>query len=340
MFLFFLLFVPRLEPAMARGASSLKTQSACLILAAFAVVLVTSACLLFGSRTRVVEEPIHFDESFVFHSYWQHGFGRKQALSVKSLLIKERELFRANPDTTVVIWTEDDPNETATNPWIQQMVSLGVQIRYYDPAAEAVGTPLEGNDIVTKAYEKTAFHSDWVRLIELYKYGGLYFDLDILFLKDITPLIRKYGEFAYPWITRRGKINNAFLRFKKKSPVITDLLVRAGNERRATGVHGFSGFMIKYKPRDLNLIPYELIDFCWLDWVLCPYFNFRWFFKSWNNLGWLKKRRAMNGFKSSYVYHWHNRWNDPIMDGSPFERFEREFDAILDLPHNVGNSTF
>ena len=283
--------------------------------------------------------PFRRGEPFVFHSYWQHGFGRKQAFSIKSLLVTQKSFFQRRPYARVVVWTEDDPNETSTNPWIQQMVSLGVQFCYCDPVAEAVGTPLEGNDIVTKAYKHTAFHSDWARLIELYKYGGLYFDLDILFLKDITPLIRKYGEFAYPWITRRGKINNAFLHFKKQSPAITDILVRAGNERKATGVHGFSGFMIDSKPQDMNLVPYELIDFCWVNKILCPRFDFKWFFKPLEE-GSKREKVASDGFNTSFVYHWHNCWKEPIIDGSPFEKFEKEFDAELNVPHNVGDSTF
>ena len=327
---------------MAHDAPSLKTQGALLIVATLIGLFVASALLLStGSSNRsAAEAPLRFDEPFVFHAYWQHNFSRKQAFSIKSLLVTQKELFRLSPNTTVILWTEDGPNETAANPWLQQMASLGVQVRHYDPVVEAVGTPLEGNDAVTMKYARTAFRADWARLIELYKYGGLYFDLDTLFLKDITPLITKYGEFGYPWITRRGKINNAFLHFKKQSAAITDILIRAGQERKATGLHGFTGFLIEHKPKDMNLVPFELIDFCWIDWTLCPRFDFTWFFKPWKEQGWVRKRKATRGLKTSYVYHWHNCWKYPIHDGSPFERFEREFDAALNVPHNVGNNTY
>jgi hypothetical protein len=40
--------------------------------------------------------------------------------------------------------------------------------------------------------------SDVVRICVLYKYGGLYFDLDNMFLRDIKPLF-SYRNFVYSW---------------------------------------------------------------------------------------------------------------------------------------------
>ena len=319
----------------------LKSKTMVLFAMVVVVIIGTFAVLPFQGSSKRTETPQKQEEKepFVFHSYWQYGFGRKQAFSVKSLLATQKSFFQGNPNATVMIWTEEKANETAKNPWFQQMASLGVQIRHYDPVAEAVGTPLEGNDVVTKSYRRTAYRADWARLIELYKYGGLYFDLDTLFLKDISPLIQKYGEFGYPWITRRGKINNAFLHFKKQGAAITDILTRAGQERKATGLHGFTGFLIEHKPKDMNLVPYEIIDFCWRDKTLCPHFDFTWFFKPLEK-GSKREKKALDGFNSSFVYHWHNCWKEPIIDGSPFEQYEREFDRICGVPHNFGNSTY
>ena len=325
---------------MAGPRNGLKPKVIALFAMVFMVMVGTFVVLSLQKPPQQPKQPQKQEqrELFVFHSYWQHGFGRKQAFSIKSLLATQKSFFQSNPSAIVMVWTEDNLNETATNPWLQQMASLSVQIHHYDPVAEAVGTPLEGNSIVANGYRRTAYRADWARLIELYKYGGLYFDLDTLFLKDITPLITKYGEFGYPWITRRGKINNAFLHFKKQSAAITDILIRAGQERKATGLHGFTGFLIEHKPKDMNLVPYKLIDFCWKDKTLCPHFDFSWFFKPLEK-GSKRERNALEGFNSSFVYHWHNCWGAQIVDGSPFEQYEREFDAALNVPHNVGNST-
>ena len=329
---------------MAKVGKGLKSKSLALL---FMVLIVIAGSFVILSRkdSRPPHPPKNppktkQSEPFVFQCFWQHNFSRKQAFSIKSLLVTQNEFIRSNPDTTVIIWTEDNANATASNVWLQQMESLGVQVRHYNATLEAMGTPLEGNNVVSRRYKRTAFHSDWARLIELFKHGGLYFDLDTMFLKDVRPLIAKYGEFGYPWITRRGKINNAFLHFKKEGAAITDILTRANKERKATGLHGFTGFLISQKPKDLNLVPYEVIDFCWIDWTLCPHFDFTWFFKPWNEQSWVKKRKAKSGLEGSYVYHWHNCWKEPIVNGSLFEKYEKEFDFVLGVPHNVGNNTF
>ena len=328
---------------MAKVGKGLKSKSLALL---FMVLIVIAGSFVILSRkdSRPPHPPKNppktkQSEPFVFQCFWQHNFSRKQAFSIKSLLVTQNEFIRSNPDTTVIIWTEDNANATASNVWLQQMESLGVQVRHYNATLEAMGTPLEGNKIVSRVYKRTAFHSDWARLIELFKHGGLYFDLDTMFLKDVRPLIAKYGEFGYPWITRRGKINNAFLHFKKEGAAITDILTRANKERKATGLHGFTGFLIAQKPKDLNLVPYKVIDFCWVDKTLCPHFDFTWFFKPLEK-GSKREQIANKGFSSSFVYHWHNCWKEPIIEGSPFEKYEKEFDFVLGVPHNVGNNTF
>jgi len=316
-----------------------------LIIISFVVItlpLLFGFVIFFGTikeDTGVYTKPsaVNYSEEFFFHAYWQKGFGRKQAFSVKSLLVTQSAIFKKFKGAKVMLWLEEDYEEDTPNVWVQQMRQLGVEVRHFDPPVEAIGTPLENNSVVTKGYKKTAFHSDWARLIVLYKYGGLYFDMDILFLRDVLPLVEEYGDFAYPWITRNGKINNAFLAFRKQDEAITDIITRAAAENRATGLHGFTGFLVRSKPPTLNLIPYKLIDFCWIERRLCPHFDFRWFFKVLpKNIN--EERVAQEGLSTSYVYHWHNCWNEPIQDNSTFEIYERSFDSALGVAHNVGNS--
>lgn len=57
--------------------------------------------------------------------------------------------------------------------------------------------------------------SDNFRLLSLYKYRGLYFDPDIMFCKDIIPLIM-HGEFIYAW-EKQPYANSAILFLNKKS---------------------------------------------------------------------------------------------------------------------------
>ena len=272
-----------------------------------------------------------------YHAFWQKGFGRKQAFSIKSLFATQNGVLR-HPKS-VMLWLESDFEPDTGNVWVQQMRRLGVDVRQFNASKEAVGTPLDGNNIVNKKYKSVSLHSDWARLLVLYKHGGLYFDLDTLFLKDVRPLVRNYGDFAYRWVSRPGRINNAFLHMKKGGATIKELLKRAANERKATGLHGFTGFMTQTKPSTLKLVPDSLIDFCWRDQVLCPHFNFGWLFRPLEP-GSKQALTAKRGLAKSFVYHWHNCWQDTIEPGSMFETMEKRFDEQLGVPFNEGNTTF
>lgn len=55
--------------------------------------------------------------------------------------------------------------------------------------------------------------ADAFRLLITYKYGGLYFDLDVLFLKDFSDLLE--NSFCYQW-EKQPYANTAVLFLKDK----------------------------------------------------------------------------------------------------------------------------
>ena len=281
--------------------------------------------------------PIKRESPLLYHAFWQKGFGRKQAFSIKSLLVTQDGVQKR--PKRVMLWLESDFEPDTRNVWVQQMRRLGVDVKKYNAKIEASGTPLKGCKVVDQKYQLPSLHSDWARFVILYKHGGLYFDLDTVFLKDVGPLVREYGDFAYRWVSRPGTINNAFLHMAKGGSTIKDLVERAAKEGKATGLHGFTGFMTKTKPSTLNLVPDNLIDFCWCDNVLCPGYNFEWLFRPLEP-GSKQALRAMDGLEKSFVYHWHNCWKRTIEPGSLFETMEKKFDAQLGVPFNEGKSTY
>ena len=54
------------------------------------------------------------------------------------------------------------------------------------------------NRYVKEAYnaKKFAYVSDYARLLALYKYGGLYLDVDCFVKKDFSPLMDKHAAFT------------------------------------------------------------------------------------------------------------------------------------------------
>ena len=95
-----------------------------------------------------------------------------------------------------------------------------ISIKKYSPIEESKGTLFENKDFIEqKKFLK--FRSDLARVIFLYKYGGLYYDLDMILLKDLLPILGI--EFCYTW----GPFmtgNNAILRIKKNSELSIQLM--------------------------------------------------------------------------------------------------------------------
>jgi hypothetical protein len=96
----------------------------------------------------------------------------------------------------------------------------------WEVGKEAAGTPIEGHSSVAVRDTMAWLDGDLFRLIVLYKYGGLYLDMDTLLVNDLAPVIRP--EFMFEWDCNYRRTtfqsNGALMRFYRKSVVITQLL--------------------------------------------------------------------------------------------------------------------
>ena len=83
---------------------------------------------------------------------------------------------------------------------------------------------LEANEFIKAAYEEKrfAFVSDYARLLALYQYGGIYFDVDIEVKKSFDgALLEKDGLFCFE---SDEKVMTAFMGAKKESPLMKEFL--------------------------------------------------------------------------------------------------------------------
>jgi hypothetical protein len=101
--------------------------------------------------------------------------------------------------TKLILWSDCDIQD---NKLIQPYKDL-VELRVYNAEEEAKGTPLENhsvwilNDISdTKHYMKSGI----LRFLVTYKYGGIWADMDMIFLRDFKPIVDQ--EWAYMWRKR------------------------------------------------------------------------------------------------------------------------------------------
>lgn len=269
------------------------------------------------------------------HFMWRvpREFGRKQAACIKSAITTQNLDY-----INIVLWSNVDLSQ---NEWIKP-IARHIELRIYDPVKEAIGTPLEGmNRILNRDDDAFWLGGDLFRLLILYKYGGIYSDCDIIFLRDLSPLLEQ--EFLYQWGTEKDKINGAVMRLFKRSKTANDLLTMiprmpAGFKSTDWGSTLY-GEVRKFN-KEFTVFP-------------CAFFNTEWqLFINMGESAHPFRCGADSGrdFDGAFTWHWHNKWDDPIEDGSKFQRLESKindkyaagFDYVVDrnnrhLGGNYGN---
>jgi hypothetical protein len=251
-----------------------------------------------------------------------------------------------------VIWL-DSATPNSTND-LEFLKSHGAEVRLFDFKKEVKGTPFEGK--FNKIQVKWSGHETWpaertaadlARYLILFKHGGLWFDSDVMFLRDMSSLLPY--EFAYPW-SKRGvqglpenhTLNAAMIRLFQNSPANQDMISRVVKENLPFGLWGLSSLRDNTRHPDLNVVDTEVFDALWKD---NNFFNsaqqaqlinsersretkrFKWFFSSDTNL--LEAGLSVLSSSNSFVYHWHNNWDAYMKPGAAASLYETFFDCVL-----------
>jgi hypothetical protein len=301
-----------------------------------------------ASYTKQTGVPMDIEDTVYAHTYWHGPYTQKPALSVKSFLATQNMR-----KVQLVLWLDAETYEN--NEDIEFVQSHGVEVRLFNFSEEVKGTPLEG---VFDTMETTfAGHEDWpvertaadlVRYIVLSKHGGgLWFDSDVLFLRDIY-LLLPY-EFVYPW-SKHGSfglpedhtLNGALLRLFANSSANEHMISRVAIEKLPFGLWGLSSLRDNTRHSNLNIVDVEKFDALWKDE---KHFSasqraqllstektpetsrFHWFFSSDVN-----EREAGFSVLSSanaFTYHWHNNYDRYVEPGSAFSLYETFVDCLL-----------
>jgi hypothetical protein len=251
------------------------------------------------------------NEIIIFHVYWYGNISRKQILPINSYL-KTQNLEK----TKLWVWID---HETFTEQNINFIPKhQNIEIKKYIPNLEAKNTFFEEKKFInSKKYIK--FRSDIARLLFLYNYGGLYFDLDMILLKDLMPILDL--EFCYSWSDKK-RGNNGILRLKKKSINCEKILKKYNNNTpQCVGTNK----QIFTDDLDIYCLPSVLFDPIWIlnDKNIKSKYSqlnkFDNFFK--------KTDENVNIFFDNqiFAYHWHSRNNINIETNSYFSFFENKF---------------
>lgn len=254
------------------------------------------------------EEPVNF------HFYWRvpKDFSRKQVLPIKSA-ITSQNLNK----TKIILWSNID---LSNNEFVKPLLPF-IETRIWDLKTESKNSPLDNAKVLNGMIDDPLCYlgGDLFRLLCLHKHGGVYIDMDVVVLRDFEPLLPY--EFMYQWGssgTHAGepelKQNGAIMRLKAYSQLCHDLL------------------------NELAVIPPNPNTTCWgtdlyhkvrkknSAWKVFPC---AWFNTEWGMSRTIQPfRKDYEGnvsselFDGAFTWHWHNKWDEPIEEGSKFHILE------------------
>jgi hypothetical protein len=309
----------------------------------------TEECLQFLREMESISDRSAPKQPERYHTYWYGPFSLKQAFSIKSFLatqdLKKSELW---------LWLDAENGYAGymDNPFLRPFLSF-LQVKRFDPEVEARGTPLEQRPDLYRGANPTQ-RSNFFRFTVLYKYGGIYTDMDVMFLRDFSASYHNgsfHNEFCYRWSSHISYANSAVLRLKQQSETARALLVRCCEVGSCRPKH-----VLRFEDNvnlDITVLPCPYFDPLWPhhdrqdNYKTAPYRRFGDFFRkfSWRFGRNPAIRSYRDFFPGAFAYHWHNFWDAGEHEDSYFGLFNREFDLILgeklgiDLPTQLVRNT-
>lgn len=258
------------------------------------------------------------------HVYWNGKVDKRILFSIKSFL------FKAKSNWILYFWLRNISN--IENDAKNELKKLKICIKIFNWNFEIIDTPfmnlknLFNSNFPTFGYSKISVESDWIRNLLMYKYGGVYFDIDTYFIWPIDNIIKKYGEFVTQWACSSEFTNTNFMHFKKKGKIISNIIKEIQQTKRP---HSFFGLK-SLNSRSLKKCNVSVLTCCQTDvcWGCLKCETFRWIFKPINEEI-SKLIKKINNI--SIIYHWHNGYKLQIHKTSFFNQMEKKFDSFFDL---------
>lgn len=231
-------------------------------------------------------------EKLLYHCVW---FGELLDHHILCLA----SLFSTQLNSSVILWTDNNSYKSLSK-LCRVFINYDFNIKI-------------GNWNENVGYDTLAFRSDKWRLQILRDFGGIYFDLDIVFLKDISWFTNYGRAIVHEGYTSDMVFNNAIMYFPKNHSGLIYWLSRIGD-----GHVGWNTVFEIQRMSDNNfeadMIPNSVTDRGWTN--LGPSFDD--FFDN--------PELSPDILCESFLYHWHNRWHKSIKkSGTLAEYFWNKF---------------
>jgi len=256
-----------------------------------------------------------YDDPVIYHCFWNGKLNDKHFISILSC-------FHFNvwkrKNRKIILWT-DSPFEDNE---ILRKISDFCEVKFFYFGEEIINTDIPSN--IMFGNNVYPIYSDRIRYVLLYKYGGVWFDLDMFFLKSLDTILSTFKEdiCVYTWGSQNSTYpNNAmFINLEKKNKKMRHFIQFMIDRGKG---FGFQESNLTYDlPVDLLVLP-------------CSWFNAFWcsdfteiednherkisFFQT------THKNVKLDTFATgAFTYHWHNSWNYPIQENSYFDQLAKD----------------
>ncbi|PBK71423.1 glycosyltransferase family 32 protein [Armillaria solidipes] len=204
-----------------------------------------------NTRIPDVHEP--GDERTQYHTYWHvdlAAFGPRQEYMLKSYFATQ------NIHTSrLILWSNGDLSGNEILAGYVKRYPGAFALKIVDIPTLAIGTELEGSELLRRKDEKAWVDGDLICLLLLWNYSGVWVDMDSLLTRDLDPLLEH--EFVTQWDCydkAYQPFNGALMRFCQHSPYVCEAF-----HIMATGTAPLVG----------SIPPFKILPFCFSDGRSC-----------------------------------------------------------------------
>lgn len=300
----------------------------------------TDYCLDFLCNLKSVSKS-NTDSVTLFHTYWYGNFSALQALSIKSFLAMH-DLNKVK----LCLWLDEENGFSShlQNTYIKPLLPF-ITVKKFNPLQEAKNTFLD--EQISKNFllrmrknnflrntKNLAAQSDMFRVLILHKYGGIYFDLDVLFLRDFQILLNCYplDEFCYAW-SAEPHANSAILKINKGSNNSKNLISKSVN---AKSFHPARIFPFNDRRIDVLCFPCAFFDPYWLSLDNKCFSKYNYFNECSDFFTAKEIDCSLQQFyPGAFAYHWHNNWSANDIANSYAGVFNMQIDSMLKAKYNI-----
>ncbi|KAH8995648.1 hypothetical protein EDB92DRAFT_2084485 [Lactarius akahatsu] len=206
-----------------------------------------------------------------YHTYWRTDlapFSERQEYTLKSFFATQ------NPHSRLIMWSNGD---LSTNALLTSYVARypeAFELRVANIRELSKGTPLENSLLLSSNDEKAWLDGDLIRLLVIWRDGGVWVDMDTLLTRDLSPLLEH--EFVTQWDCYDKiylALNGALMHFHQHSPYLCEALhlMATSTKPRPSSTDWGSILYLRLWRRLVaeGIPPFKILPFCFSDARAC-----------------------------------------------------------------------